>query len=661
MARARLNDPIFFSKTGGNPVNQLPYAGEQMAMSQVWKSIMPDAAALTVTQIDPSLGGFGGFAEVESVGEDIANVLNLPRGKSPTAEQITKIIIGQARSSGMNELISLANTDTIRALRGVIGNVAMTVGFTRNAMQGNVRNVFAEPLRTVAQALEMLNRVVNSEYFQKAVEGISWIPIVGWIIAIVAEILTLVANISARVRAKRITEMNMELAKMTRVPLLSADPDLQRAANEQQTKRILRWLETYELWMAFMPPYKYPSGSNVESSFAVQAARDPKGDADYIDENGDRVNLTQAWYLGGPSFGGGSVPGGLEMYSLLEFLAGHGSAAPRTVGQYMVTARQMATQLWQLVLSSGEPALFTIDTDFHRRAWDDYVHALFVYGEQCVLKGFTMSRSGRPCSGDHWCYDDAPSFCRRRDVGKVVKWPGGLDGVTHFPELVAWLTTEFWGRGPDKTNFPYDVRDRGKQWDPDNFYYQNTIYAEALRQLHEQQWSYLGGYEAMYVHPAKEFEDTFTGTTQSAPRGIFPALANDSQLRKRWGETVTLILNDRDLWRQVNWQDVPAYRFWGQSPREILRQKWNNQASGWLTAGGQPPPVPGGPQDYPPPPPPALPGQNVTIARLAQLGPREAPPGPPTASKIMFGGSVAAAATAASMLIYNKVARVFFS
>jgi hypothetical protein len=636
MARAALNDPIFYtSKDHGVPEKE--WDANENSLS--WQTIMPDASDLMAKQTDPGLGlSYGGWPDLDALGGQVLNAL----GENPTPEAIAQVLLIGEQSQLMNEMTQMANLDTIRGLRGMVGTVATTVGFVRSTMTTDIKNIYNEPLQTVAAGVEVLSNVVNSKYFQKAMEGIAWIPIVGWIIAIVADLLTLIADIASHVRSKRIKEMNTALARRAHVPLMG-DPDLAKAANQAGVRKILQYIEDWKLQGTFLPPVALPANGAVGFVKAL-AARDPDSDYDYVDENGDTIKLTAAWYLTGPPLGLGLQPGSLDLVRMIEFLAGHGGAVPQSTGRFMITARQMAAQLWQMVQNAGEPCLFAVDTHYVTEAWDNYVHGLLEYNEQCVMKGFTVDDAGYPCSTDHWCYEQN-QFCRSRDVGKKVKWPGS---VNHFAEFNQYLASTFWGRGPLQDRFPYDVRDTNKEWDPDNFHYQNTIYGMALRQLREQQSSYVGGYEAMLVHPGKEGNIT-----------PFPSLANDNGLKQKWGQTVTRILNDPSLWRNVNWRDVPEYTFWGESPREILKQKWQGQIQGTITTGGAPP-VPGGPEDFPPPTPPALPGQKVHAVRAFLAGeplPKKTPL--PTPSKVMLGSAVAAGAVAGGIHLYNRYGRVF--
>lgn len=644
MARAVPNDPIFYNLADtGNPEKQWDQEADQYS----WSTIMPDAADLTALTTDPGLGlGYGGWPDLDKLGEETLKAMG---GDQVTPERIVQRLLAGAQSQLMNQMATMANIDTVRGLRGMVGTVATTVGFMRVTMTGNVREIYASPLRTVADAVNMLNQVINSKYFQKALEGIAWIPIVGWIIAIVADVLILIADIAAHVRKGRIEDMNVELAKRAHVPLLS-EPGLQKAANQAGVRKILGYIEDWKLQGVFLPPHQLPS-NGAASAIGALAARDPEVDYDYVDENGDTVKLTSAWYLTGEPMGLGLQPGGVDLVRMIEFQTSHGGAIPQSTGRFMITARQMASQLWQMVQKAGEPCLFAVDTHYVRQAWDNWVHGMLEYNEQCVMKGFTVNPSGYPCSEDHWCYQQN-QHCDRRDVGHKRKWPGS---VNHFAEFNQFLASTFWGRGPDQDRYPYDVRDTNKEWDPDNFFYENTIYGLSLKQLRDQQDSYIGGYEAMLVHPSTEKPNERVGTITP-----FPALANDAGLRHKWEQTVTRILNDPSLWRNVNWRDVPEYTWGGESPRNILRLKQQNQIGGWVSSGYVP--IPGGPEDFPPPTPPALPGQNVRAVRAFIAGepePQRTPP--PRASKIMFGGALAAGAAAGGIHLYNRFGRVFFT
>lgn len=616
--RVTYGNNIFFSEPRFGAENQFGIDIDPLQ----WRSLLPGASFLEALTIDPSLQqSFAfGFDQLDQLGRQLQDI----EGTAELADTVIRNFIANERSALASTLSQMAASDIVTALRSVIGQVAITVGFTSSVMTDSVRRVYSEPLQGVMIGLSIANSVFESPAFQSAIDNITWIPVIGWIIQIVLGILTLIAKIGDEVRRKRMKKMSVELAMRFHLPLIDSDPDLQQATNEAMTRQVLQLAQSYHLEKVFYPPYLTPNGS--WKHFEAIAAR-AEGGPNYVDEYGNSAELTQAWYLVGKAGGGvGFAPGGTQLIRTLEFYPEACGGAPGNTGRYMATATGIAGYLWQVVLQNG-PAMFCVATEQTKAHWDDFAHGLLEYGEKCIRTGFTCSQSGYPCSRLEWCGDwnyGANNCDRASDRGKKVERPVG--GPSHFEELVLWVTREFWGRGSDKNSYPYDVRATGKEWSPDNFYFQNTIHGMALDNLRARQLAVLGDYTAMLVTPATTFEDP-SGKELTRDRGMFPALATDATLRARWEETVTRIVNDPELVHEVDYTEIPAYRWAGQSLRETVRQKQQQKGVAAGAGAKKRRPIAGGPSDYPPPSPPDLAGVGLAldVARVSSTAPSSTP------------------------------------
>lgn len=122
------------------------------------------------------------------------------------------------------------------------------------------------------------------------------------------------------------------MAKRFHLPLISSDPDMQKATNETLTKNLMQMVQDYRIEMAFWPPYLVPGGSHEH--FKASAARDPEGPS-YTSEYGNDVELTDAWYVFGKQGSGGMgfIPGSSDLVRTLEFPTRYCGAPPSNTGE----------------------------------------------------------------------------------------------------------------------------------------------------------------------------------------------------------------------------------------------------------------------------------------------------------------------------------------
>lgn len=622
MARISPTDPVFKAE---GVLQFTPDLEEPL----LFKSLLPGATYGEAFEVPGGPGFQFSLADLNKLGDEyIRDYANDDSG-------IASFILN-SQSALSEQLQRLARLEIVQSLRGVIGQVATTTGFLRATIQDNVAKVYGGTLSAVSQAVSFLNGVINNGLVQAALDGITFIPVVGWVIRVVAEVLKLAVRIAVAVRRARLQKIDMKLAKRHYVPMLRGDQDLQNATNELMAQQVMQRVKDFAMWSLFMPPFRMPSSPRSGRSWSdywtgIEAKEDPqaKGGA-------------EAWYLFGnpaggmaPAFGMGWCPGTSSLFRTLEFTTGTAGNPPRDVGDYFTTARTMCSYLWSTVLSPG-PSMFTVNTEDTRREWDNYVHGMMMLGLECVSKGFTTSDSASGfCSDTYLC----------TQYNSLGKWPGKDNakpwgcydkntrlnrtlpiapslGPAQADRLIRWLEKQFWGRGPDQDRFPFPFRETGT-WDPEKYIYENSVYAHALKNLKSRQDSMVRGWEAFEVHPANTEEgpnnSTIRGIESDGPYGGIYRAFKDKAMRDRWENTVREIVNNPTLLAHVSYRDIPQYRYKGESLHEYVKAKKLERVQMLAMPTGRKPPLPGGPSDFPPPSPPTLAGQG-TEAGIGSLG-----------------------------------------
>lgn len=667
MSRAAVDDPMFRTLNGA-----VEFTPDMQSPSR-FETYMPGMTYYDALKIDTTmLSGDKVVFDFDTL-DRLGEAVNRAKKEGTSVHGAIRDMIDSPTSDVMMDLQEIAAIDVIRALRGVIGQVAVTVGFLDHEMRTKVRNAYAEPLVNVAAGLQVVGRVINSEYFQQAIDGISWIPIVGWIIKIVVEVLTLIVNISAKVREKRITKMTTELALRFHLPLMAADVDIKNAYNQTLTQGVLKAVKEYNAQAVFLPPVIAPNGSG--RAFEAVAAADEDAGKEKM-ENGEERTPTAGWYLrGSPESmpgGIGFVPGGSTIFRQFEFVTGGGGNEPRNIGDYAPTAKQTAAYLWQLALKPG-PLMFAVETAPVREAWDAFVHALWEYRDRCVRNGFTTTEWSTKtthgyddCSGRYWLVD-----------GKKAGYKRTLSGDVNHLEVMWWaIVREFWGRGPDQMSFPVDIYKGTPTSLADDFYYQNTVYATALRNLHDRQKSVVRGYDAFEVFPGGEVDDLdYPLTGKKDDWVVFPAFGKPGHWNKdlinKWENTIITVLGDKALWQNVDYRTVPQYKWKGQSVREILRERQGASdhpfvgATQFATPQSRIP-VPGGPEAFPPPTPPAIVGEGREeltaperdTSRRGRVTQQRGGLEIPTATKAMFAAAAAMGFVVGGNELYRRYKRL---
>lgn len=428
----------------------------------------------------------------------------------------------------MNDLIGgeqvahLAMRNVASALRLAAGRVAITQGFTTLQLP-LLADLFRDPLELLSKGLDIAREVLGSKAFSKAIDQIGWIPIVGWIIEILASVVELVVKLVANHRDKKLAEARRELAKIGTLPLAQWT----QGADEVLARTMMMRLDDYDAQWIVSP--RYPATS--VSDFRAKPQEIDPGD-----------NRWAGWLVHTGSLGAGAegspglgfIPGTRNLHGAIE-LRTRGGRDFRDLGSYYPTARLAAVQWWEMVVAGG-PVMFSVDAGAARTAWANYLRSAVEFGDH-VLDGWSMSITAAEFGATHHtCVTELYGIgeCRKAKRGKLVPIPG--EG--HRSAYLDYLFNLFDPRR----------RDPGKGWARDNIDWDDTIPGRALENLEDRQRDVLKSLACMTVD-----DSVVNGQPRFRTIGT---PTSKGPLWQRWYESVIAVFQSGD-WRRVRFDDVP--------------------------------------------------------------------------------------------------------
>ncbi len=423
---------------------------------------------------------------------------------------------------GNDQVAQLAVRNVASALRLAAGRVAVTQGFSL-AQIPLLADLFGDPLEVLSKGLNIAKEILGSKAFSQAIDQIGWIPIVGWIIEILASVVELVVRIVANVRDKREAEARKVLAQIGTLPIAQWS----QGADEVLARTMMMKLDEYDAQWIVSPRYPARSAGDFRAKAQKINPTDPVW-AGWLVHTG---SLAPG---GDGSAGLGFIPGSRNLHGAME-LRTRGARDFRDLGAFYPTARLAAVQWWEMLVAGG-PVMFSVDTDAAATAWADYLQSAVEFGDH-VLSGWSASLTATELGATtHTCVYEMYGVgqCRKAKKGKHVP----IVGTGHRSVYLDYLFSLFDPRRHDP--------DRG--WDRDNIDWTDTIPGRALRNLEERQRAVLQSLACMTVDDSE---------VDGRPRyRAIGTATNKGPLWNRWYESVKAVFESGD-WRRVRFDDVP--------------------------------------------------------------------------------------------------------
>ena len=513
---------------------------------------------------------------------------------------------------------AIANTalyNVVNASRQLIGMTMRTVGIPSGSF-GIVRNIFREEASVALSVANMAKAFVDSELFERALDMLGLIPVVGWIAKIVIEVAQSIAQMVTVILDSRLDTARAVAAQELTIPMKATQ--FSKDADNQVVRDIYGLMRDGGQQFFIEPAYG-PLGSGGE--YLGFTAEGVYNDGEWARRE-QQEHLAAGWVIQpGQLFGGmGFVPGTGNISRSLFFPAGLATApgstrpgcrpgsvnAMRDLGSLYPTASALLNSWWSLVLKPG-PSMFSVDVRGPIKNWENNIWGMLALGPN-LMRGWTCAPTGIPFTNQFWCTREMMDKERKRRPGvgdcewkyrgTKRKLPSDFGRGAHVTlmgylyqlhfglEKLSERTKDFnpdLGIGIPKVGRPRYYKDSyGRDWlEPDSVDISESVAVRALNNLHARQMATLKSINCMYVDG--ENRDRF-GNRQ------FAAL-NDKALRKQWYKSVTAIMSGND-WRQVTFADVPEGRMKNELATVIKRHGMDPEKL-------NPPCPPGAPMSHP--------------------------------------------------------------
>lgn len=419
-------------------------------------------------------------------------------------------------NEGLSYISSLYLYNTVTATRASIGKIASTVGFLYSDFN-TISDIFREPSDSIYLeiALKTLDAVINSEYFQRGMDAIGAIPVIGWIIKIIVKVGESVYKIVKKINEKKASLAAKELAEQFSIPLVSFNEEL----DEALTKYAMSKIAGYDMNYLFSPRYLF---ENI-SDFKV--VREKLKDSDevtrYFNIRSDKI------------LGLGFIPGTVNLTGAMRFPTG-GCAEIYDTGEFYPTVKNLANSIYQIVQKPG-PAMFAINCEYISSLWETVIHNMLVYGEESIKKGWTCWETAYPNTDEYLCSSDILKSYGKPDCyypGQVNK-KFKVKGNGHYGAYRNYISKKFFNdkMGLYIKNNEVDVS--------------KSVPVSTLNVLASRQLSTLDSLKCMYINDQKKMG-----------RYIFNSFENNKELKSRWESNVKKILNSSD-WKRLVFYDIP--------------------------------------------------------------------------------------------------------
>lgn len=423
--------------------------------------------------------------------------------------------------AGVSYVGSLYLYNTVTSLRFAVGKLASVVGFLKNEFN-NISNMFVESADSIDFIFKTVNSIINSDFFQKGLDAIGAIPIVGWIIKIIAKIAELVYKAIDYVAKNKVEKAKQQLVSQPWIPIA----EFNETADESLNKFMLTKLADGDLEWLFSPRNYFEKFEdfNVLREKRIGSDDQPLSKTDFF-------NITSHNMDG---HGLGFIPGGTTIAGPMRFPTS-ACAEVLNAGELYPTALNTAGSVYQIVQKNG-PALFSIYSDRVLAKWETTISNLCEYANKSIKLGWTCSPTGEFNTNKFICNSDtedryAVKGCDRKlQYGNKVNLPASMTG--HYSAFLTYLGRLFFENGSSKCN---------SGWQP-----KETVPGKALTVLKARQYAIIDSINCMYVNDS---------TIGSLPR--FSAIYNDKPLNTKWKNNVNAVLNSKEEWKKVVFWDVP--------------------------------------------------------------------------------------------------------
>lgn len=433
--------------------------------------------------------------------------------------------------------------------RQALGEVGQAVGFLSRDFTA-ISTALSAPTSAAMKAATVSITALQSEYVSQALDAIGAVPVVGYIVDIVAAVAQLVTGAVQEGLDAQEARAVRAIQQTYAIPVQSSDENLDQSRCRGLFRKIRDAGKGTDI---VRPRFLAPSMDHL----MVHGVYDPINDKRPV---GMRI---QGGGEGGFVEGEGFVPGTATLHDNIMYLYPNTGSRIRDAGSLYPTAQSVAGQWWAVVTKAG-PALYTVDTRNAIDEWSDLIESLFALAisMESGWAAFPQADAGQNTTGiipvGATEYQCSPANKNITGCGVNTNWytiPSDFRGGQAVGPFATFLARRFFSvdraynlpsikrHTMDRTKFINIGTEKYSKWmpRPSNLDIEKSVPVRALRNLRERQEFALESMNAFYVNG----ED----------RETFEAFRSSS-LRAKWREAIVNLLNHGD-WKKVVYADMP--------------------------------------------------------------------------------------------------------
>lgn len=427
----------------------------------------------------------------------------------------------------------------IQAGRQTLGEIGMSVGFLGrdfNAISSALSQSADVPMREAV--LRATLEALRSNLLDSALDAIGAIPVVGWIIDIVAGVALLVMDAVEASGAAHSAYAERQLQRDYAVPMHVDEKQF----DANKCYALFSSIHNYNATNIVRPRYQAKSVGD----FNIQGIYDPGS------EEASGLRISGGY---GNIEGIGFMPGTGTINDFMMLLYPQTGGKMRDVGSLYPTAQSAASQWWSVDAKKG-PALYTVDTRIPVDEWSDLIISAFALAKTFAtgwaafpMENPAIGKTTYKCAESNYLYtgcdpkkDKSPLPIpddyrgHRSNLGAFASFLAGRFFAVERPDDLPAISSsenKFYNYG--QPNHPRYIPV------PSNIDVEKSTPIRALRNLRERQEFALRSLNSFYVNG----EDP----------EVFEAFRSPS-LREQWRNSIVEMLNHGD-WKKVVYRDMP--------------------------------------------------------------------------------------------------------
>lgn len=447
--------------------------------------------------------------------------------------QISTMITEEGKDGARSQYEYLGRYSAILGLRNCMSGVARAWGYLQSGSKA-VAGIFKDSFKQLGDILRNVSEILENSPLAMALDALVAIPIVGWIIYIIKEIVKAIFRIYGKIKEKESADERATAAELTAeyaLPMWDFVPEFDTSMGRLLQEQLSPLHYDAEWMMLPANP-----AVNAGDFFAEKMKAEPGAQT-----------CTDAWAIMSSNEelpgGLGFMPGTMNIHSTVGLRPKSTYGGPIDLGTYMPVTGSMAATIWGQLVKGDSSMMFAIRPDYVKGQWQNYMEAAFGFALDELSKGWSCV-AGKTSFGDttYECGRCDRDFSNCDKDGKMRSIPTSSAEAHEFGYLY-YLQQIFGLPAISSTrDLPYV--------DPSKIDLDDSYIGKALDNLYQRQKDTIDSIKCMYLDDGSVDAE---GGIESSRR--YQAIRPGTDLHSQWIENVQAVFDSGD-WKRVNYLDV---------------------------------------------------------------------------------------------------------